>query len=232
MAKTSNKILAYVKKRENFDIALENDLIKDDSIVFIEDTQQIYTHGTYFDGGGLNWQVIEASQVLKGEEKFGILQCNREDFEGLSSKSAGVLALVDYIVTAGQGALGVAPGTRLQGTHLYKGDQRIDLIMNDMILENEIQLNDKFKIVPDNFVGVIKQLFNIISGNSGGDDYWNDLDGPVTPDEPTGSGIIWGDVDKSNSAVGDEEQTWANVTQTNMAGGSPTSLWHKLFRYK
>ena len=100
-----------------------------------------------------------------------------------------------------------------------------------MILENEIQLNDKFKIVPDNFVGVIKQLFNIISSNSG-DDYWNDLDGPVTPDEPTGSGIIWGDVDKSNSAVGDEEQTWANVTQTNMAGGSSTSLWHKLFRYK
>jgi hypothetical protein len=39
MAKTSNKILAYVKKRENFDIALANNLIKDDSIVFIEDTQ-------------------------------------------------------------------------------------------------------------------------------------------------------------------------------------------------
>jgi hypothetical protein len=67
-----------------------------------------------------------------------------------------VLALVDHIVTAGAGALGVDPDTPLHGTHLYKGDKRIDLIMNDMILENEIQLNDKYKIVPDNFVGVIK----------------------------------------------------------------------------
>lgn len=226
MAKTSNKILAYVKKRENFDIALENDLIKDDSIVFIEDTQQIYTHGTYFDGGGLNWQVIEASQVLKGEEKFGILQCTREDFGGLSSKSAGVLALVDYIVTAGQSSLGVAPGTPLQGTHLYKGDKRIDLIMNDMILENEIQLNDKYKIVPDNFVGVIKQLFNIISGNLG-DDYWNELDGP---NEPESGDILWGDVEDPYSAQTNKPQTWASITSSVSPNSS--SFWEKLFRWE
>jgi hypothetical protein len=42
----------YYKTQAAFDSDLENEKITDDSIVFIEDSKKIWTHGTYFSGGG------------------------------------------------------------------------------------------------------------------------------------------------------------------------------------
>ena len=233
MAK-SEKILAYVSKLEKFEAALEifGSDYYDNSVVFIEDTQQIYTHGTYFDGGGINWQELHDGILEKGEERFKIWYCTQSEFESYSGIASNILSIVDYIVTCGEGALGAQPGTQFNGKRLYKGQEQLHLIIDEMLLEKEIELGNNIKIVPDTLPGVIKQLFNILkfTPTEGGDEYWNELDGPVKPDEPESGDIKWGDVDIQNSAVTAQPQTWGSIS--NPGNVASSSIWNKLFRWE
>lgn len=231
MAK-SEKILAYVSTLQKFEAALEifGSDYYDNSVVFIEDTQQIYTHGTYFDGGGINWQELKDGVLTKGEERFNIWYCSQSDFESYSDITSNILSIVNYIVTCGEGALGAQPGTQFNGKRLYKGQEQIRLIMDEMLLENEIELGNNIKIVPDTLPGIIKQLFKLLkyTPTEGGDEYWNELGGPVTPDEPESNDITWGDVDEPESAQTNTPQAWAPVSSSVSPASS--SFWEKLFR--
>lgn len=51
----------YAKKKSLFEQALNNGEVLDESIVFIEDTKEIWNHGTYFDGKYVDISNIEAS---------------------------------------------------------------------------------------------------------------------------------------------------------------------------
>lgn len=56
-----NKKLIHFKNKENFDTEVANGNILDTSIVFIQDTKEIYTHGQFYDGGTFDPSNIEAS---------------------------------------------------------------------------------------------------------------------------------------------------------------------------
>lgn len=56
-----NKKLIHFKNKENFNNEVANGNILDTSIVFIQDTQEIYTHGTFYDGSKVDLSNIEAS---------------------------------------------------------------------------------------------------------------------------------------------------------------------------
>lgn len=215
MAK-SEKILAYVSKLKKFEAALEifGKDYYDNSVVFIEDTQQIYTHGTYFDGGGINWQELKDGVLTKGEERFNIWYCSQSEFESYSDITPNILSIVNYIVTCGEGALGALPGTQFNGKRLWKGQELLRLIMDEMLLENEIVLDDVYKIYPDTFPGVIMQLFKVLK--------------EYIPPTPQGDAIFWGDtyIVDSSIAESDYKSTWGNTSEINSAGGN--SGWSDL----
>lgn len=48
-----NKKLIHFGKRSDFDARLHNGEIQGTSIVFIKDTQEIWTHGTFYPGEGI-----------------------------------------------------------------------------------------------------------------------------------------------------------------------------------
>ena len=56
-----NKKLIHFKNKENFDSEVANGNILDTSIVFIQDTNEIYTHGTFYDGNTVDLSNIESS---------------------------------------------------------------------------------------------------------------------------------------------------------------------------
>jgi hypothetical protein len=49
--------------------------------------------------------------------------------------------------------------------------------MDEMLLENEIELEDGFKISPDTFPGVIKQLFKLLKSFTSTNIYWGNTSG-------------------------------------------------------
>lgn len=51
----------YAKEKSLFEEALSNGEVLDEAIVFIEDTKEIWNHGTYFDGSTFDSSNIEAS---------------------------------------------------------------------------------------------------------------------------------------------------------------------------
>ena len=51
------KKLIHFKKRANFDSEVSNDNILETSIVFIQDSKEIVTHGTVYKT--VNWAVLE-----------------------------------------------------------------------------------------------------------------------------------------------------------------------------
>lgn len=51
----------YAKQKSLFEEALNNGEVLDEAIVFIEDTKEIWNHGTYFDGSTFDSTDIEAS---------------------------------------------------------------------------------------------------------------------------------------------------------------------------
>lgn len=51
----------YAKQKSLFEEALNNGQVLDEAIVFIEDTKEIWNHGTYFDGSTVDLSNIEAS---------------------------------------------------------------------------------------------------------------------------------------------------------------------------
>lgn len=238
MENSSKKILAYVSTLENFRNALGKfgQAYYDNSVVFIGDTQQVYTHGVYFDGGGMNWSVIEDGILAKGEERFNIWYCSKEEFESYSNIASGVLSIVNYIITSGINSQGVKPGTQLNGKRLWKGDEQLQLVMDEMILEKDVKLSTNVKIVPDTLPGVLKQLFIILKYNTpsvGGDEYWIELGGPdepEEPEEPENMDIIFGDVDVPNSAITKPPQTWGTISQPGSSVSS--TFWNKLFRWE
>lgn len=214
MAKQSEKILAYVSTLKKFEAALEifGKDYYDNSVVFIEDTQQIYTHGTYFDGGGINWQELKDGVLTKGEERFNIWYCSQSEFESYSNIASSVLSIVNYIVTCGEGALGALPGTQFDGKRLWKGQELLRLIMDEMLLENEIVIDEVYKIYPDTFPGVIMQLFKVLK------EY-------VT----TGDSVYWGDTYIVDSSIADPgyDSTWGNTSEINSSDGDSTG-WNEL----
>lgn len=57
-----NKKLIHFEKRENFDTRLANNEINDTSIVFIQDTGELWTHGQFFCTTATN--LLEAPSLL------------------------------------------------------------------------------------------------------------------------------------------------------------------------
>lgn len=51
----------YIKQKDLFIDLLEAGNILNEAIVFIEDTREIWNHGTYFDGSKVDLSNIEAS---------------------------------------------------------------------------------------------------------------------------------------------------------------------------
>ena len=52
-----NKKLIHFKTKENFDSKVANNEILDTSIVFVQDSKEIHTHGTTYKS--VNWSVLE-----------------------------------------------------------------------------------------------------------------------------------------------------------------------------
>jgi hypothetical protein len=55
----------YAKQKSLFIEALNNGEVLDEAIVFIEDTKEIWTHGTYFDCSTTNFEEILSNYVDK-----------------------------------------------------------------------------------------------------------------------------------------------------------------------
>ena len=51
----------YAKQKSLFEEALNNGEVLDEAIVFIEDTREIWNHGTYFDGNAVDLSDVEKS---------------------------------------------------------------------------------------------------------------------------------------------------------------------------
>lgn len=70
MENKNNRLLHYKTKRQ-FNEDLSNDLIPDDSIVFIKETAEIYTHKTYYGSDELNIIVDQyGNKVIQDYLKF------------------------------------------------------------------------------------------------------------------------------------------------------------------
>lgn len=54
----------YAKQKSLFEEALNNGEVLDEAIVFIEDTKEIWNHGTYFDGNAINLKTINGKSIL------------------------------------------------------------------------------------------------------------------------------------------------------------------------
>jgi hypothetical protein len=57
-----NKKLIHFKSKENFDKEVANGNILDSSIVFIQDTKEISTHGTIYKT--VNWSVLDSPELI------------------------------------------------------------------------------------------------------------------------------------------------------------------------
>ena len=57
-----NKKLIHFKNKENFDNEVAKGNILDNSIVFIQNTKEISTHGTIYKT--VNWSVLEPKEIL------------------------------------------------------------------------------------------------------------------------------------------------------------------------
>ena len=66
-----NKKLIHFKNKENFNIEVAKGNILNNSIVFIQDTKEIYTHGTIYDGSTFDPSDIEAS-IQEINNRFNI----------------------------------------------------------------------------------------------------------------------------------------------------------------
>lgn len=55
-----NKKLIHFQKKENFEKEVANENILDRSIVFIQDSKEISTHGEVYKS--INWSVLEPSE--------------------------------------------------------------------------------------------------------------------------------------------------------------------------
>ena len=58
-----NKKLIHFKNKENFDKEVANENILDSSIVFIQDSKEISTHGTVYKS--VNWSVLEKPELYE-----------------------------------------------------------------------------------------------------------------------------------------------------------------------
>lgn len=63
MAKKEEKLINF-KKYEDFKAAVEAGEIKSDSIVFVDDKQLIYTHGTEFEGSISSEKITDLTEIL------------------------------------------------------------------------------------------------------------------------------------------------------------------------
>ena len=79
-----NKKLIHFKSKQKFNEELANGNILETSIVFIQDTQEIYTHGTFYDGKQVDLSNIETSiqNILNNK------QDNISDLEAIRSGAA------------------------------------------------------------------------------------------------------------------------------------------------
>jgi hypothetical protein len=60
-----NKKLIHFRNKQKFEELANNDQILDASIVFIQDSKEISTHGTLYKT--VNWSVLEISKVVTTE---------------------------------------------------------------------------------------------------------------------------------------------------------------------
>lgn len=68
-----NKKLIHFKNKENFDKEVANENILDSSIVFIQDSKEISTHGTVYKS--VNWSILEEFINFSIVSRFGTANC-------------------------------------------------------------------------------------------------------------------------------------------------------------
>lgn len=117
--------LLYFKTKTAFNTQLEADNIKNDSIAFIQDAKQIWTHGTYFDCSTFDPSDIESSiqnitdnYTTKSEVAERInstLFIGTED-QYNTAKSEGKIRLGALVIILEQDELDTAIITSLLGT--------------------------------------------------------------------------------------------------------------------
>lgn len=90
-----NKKLIHFKTKDNFDKEVANGNILDTSIIFIQDTKEISTHGSVY--SSVNWGVIdENTDTTANTEVVDVLSATFPA-DGLTAESATTAATVSLL---------------------------------------------------------------------------------------------------------------------------------------
>lgn len=102
----------YAKKKSLFLSQLEAGNVLDEAIVFIEDTREIWNHGTYFDGNAVDLSNVEKSieQQLVWEKAEGEAGIRLKGTNGTATGASSISAGDDKIASDGTEYKSVASG--------------------------------------------------------------------------------------------------------------------------
>ena len=90
----------YVKTRSGFDTLLAAGTIGDNHLVFIEDTQEVWTHGTFFSGRAFK-SISDGTNIAASPSTTGIITFNGSGASTVTVGSSGVtVSSTDQSVTA------------------------------------------------------------------------------------------------------------------------------------
>lgn len=133
----------YAKQKSLFEEKLNNGEVLDEAIVFIEDTKEIWNHGTYFDGSTFDFTDIEASIQNILDTK----QDNISDLETIRSGAAlGATAVQPAAITD------METKTNAAATYQPIGDYatKAELPTKVSELENDVPYVVDTKSLPEN----------------------------------------------------------------------------------
>lgn len=133
----------YAKQKSLFEEKLNNGEVLDEAIVFIEDTKEIWNHGTYFDGSTFDFTDIEASIQNILDTK----QDNISDLETIRSGAAlGATAVQPAAITD------METKTNAAATYQPIGDYatKAELPTKVSELENDVPYVVDAKSLPEN----------------------------------------------------------------------------------
>ena len=102
----------YAKQKSLFEEKLNNGEVLDEAIVFIEDTREIWNHGTYFDGNAVDLSDVEKSieQQLVWEKAEGEAGIRLKGTNGTATGASSISAGDDKIASNGTEYKSVASG--------------------------------------------------------------------------------------------------------------------------